>query len=130
MRSTFKTDSIETERAGARIGLLIGGVMLAGLAVFGLRRALSNDSGQVHAVTMEAMKFAPASVQIRPGDQVTFKNNDLVPHTVTAKPAGVFDSGVVKPGESWTIALQTGGTIHYGCTLHPMMEGEIVVARP
>ena len=90
--------------------------LLIAFAIMGAGPAFASDPGQIHTVTIEGM-----------GDKVVFENKDLFPHTATAKPARVFDSGIVKPGESWTFTPRTAGQIRYICTLHPMMEGEIVV---
>ena len=101
--------------------------LLIAFAIMGAGPAFASDPGQIHTVTIEGMKFSPSTVRIRVGDKVVFENKDLFPHTATAKPARVFDSGIVKPGESWTFTPRTAGQIRYICTLHPMMEGEIVV---
>jgi plastocyanin len=89
---------------------------------------LANAAGRTHVVVMEGMKFSPPTLRIQKGDTVVFKNNDLVPHTATAKERGVFDSGIIKPGESWTLAPTFHATVPYVCTFHPMMEGRIEVA--
>ena len=39
-----------------------------------------------HIVTIENMRFSPATLTVRPGDWVVFKNQGIVPHTVTEKP--------------------------------------------
>lgn len=104
---------------------------LASLALMGWWDASASaaETGKAHVVQMEGMKFSPASVRIQPGDRVIFKNADLVPHTATSKGAALFDSGAIKPGESWTVSPPAGRTIRYACLYHPMMEGEIVVGK-
>ena len=54
---------------------------------------------------------------------------DLVPHTATAKPTGAFNSGLISPGDSWTLLPKRTGTFLYVCTFHPMMTGEITVEK-
>jgi plastocyanin len=66
-------------------------------------------------------------VHVQRGDSIVFKNDDFLPHTATALPAGGFDSGMIKPGESRTLADPVLESTHYHCTYHPTMEGEIVV---
>ena len=110
-------------------------VALAWAAVVpGARHAFAQDARQpkTHVIVMENMRFTPSTLEISPGDRVTFKNSDLVPHTATtkAKQPFSFDSGNVKPGESWTVSLHAREPIHYACTFHPMMEGVIVVKAP
>lgn len=74
------------------------------------------------------MRFVPATLHVRPGDAVTFKNADLVPHTATAKTAGGFDSGLINPGATWTLQPASTGSLEYRCILHPTMTGVLVVA--
>ena len=87
----------------------------------------AQEKSTTHVVVIENMKFSPNALRVRIGDRIEFKNRDLVPHTATAKPAGVFDSGVVKPGESWVFAAKEAGTFDYTCTFHPMMKGRFTV---
>jgi plastocyanin len=104
--------------------------LLVAASMLGRWQAAANGTSRVHTVTMEGMKFVPSTVWIRPGDHIVFKNNDLVPHTATAKQEGGFDSGVVKPGESWTFTPQRTGRFNYVCLFHPMMEGKIEELKP
>lgn len=78
-----------------------------------------------HVVTIEGMKYEPATVQVKPGDQVTWRNKDVVPHTATAK--GVFDSGAIAPGKSWTWTAQGKGAKEYVCVYHPGMKASVVL---
>jgi plastocyanin len=70
--------------------------------------------------------FEPADAAIEPGDTVTWTNNGAVPHTVTAD-NGLFDSGVLNPGESYTVDFDGQGTVTYYCTIHPEMRGSLTV---
>ena len=70
--------------------------------------------------------FEPADAAIEPGDTVTWTNNGAVPHTVTAE-NGLFDSGVLDPGESYTVDFDGQGMVTYYCTIHPEMRGSLTV---
>ena len=72
-----------------------------------------------HTVTIEAVQFQPAVVDVKRGDSIVWVNKDPFPHTVTAD--GKFDSKEIKPGESWTYKVQQSGNLPYICTLHPTM---------
>ena len=80
---------------------------------------------ETHTITMEGVKFAPATVTVKAGDRVVWNNKDVVPHTVTAK--GVFDSGAVAVGKSWSHLAPRPGTYDYVCTFHPGMKATLVV---
>jgi plastocyanin len=78
-----------------------------------------------HVVTIEGMQFHPATVTVRAGDRITWRNQDVVPHTVTA--AGRFDSGSVAGGKTWSWTARTRGRHDYVCTFHPGMKGTVIV---
>ena len=60
-------------------------------------------------------------------------NVDGVPHTVTSGSQGVaeegFDSGNIVPGQSFVLRFDQPGEYSYTCTLHPSMNGKIIVAE-
>jgi plastocyanin len=89
--------------------------MAAGLALAAVR----------HDVKIENMQFAPATLAVQRGDTVTWRNSDLVPHTVTA--AGKFDSGNVAPGKTFSRKMDLPGGYDYICSYHPGMKGRIEV---
>jgi plastocyanin len=68
---------------------------------------------------------------VTPGTQVTWTNQDDVPHTATADD-GLWDSGLLQPGESFSFTFTGGGTFAYRCNIHGagMMSGTIVVSGP
>jgi plastocyanin len=78
-----------------------------------------------HVVTIEAMQFRPATLAVKPGDQVVWENRDLVPHTATA--ARQFDSGEIGANKRWTWTAREQGSYAYDCTYHPGMKGTVVV---
>jgi plastocyanin len=77
-------------------------------------------------VTIEGMKFNPERLEVAAGDTVVWKNNDLVPHTVTASAARV-ESGEIAPNKSWRFVAKKKGEMPYICRLHPVMKGVLVV---
>lgn len=78
-----------------------------------------------HEVTIDGLKFQPASVTVHRGDKVVWRNKDVVPHTATA--AGKFDSKDIAVGKSWTWTPKAAGTYDYICTYHPGMKGTVIV---
>ncbi|MBA4169310.1 MAG: cupredoxin family copper-binding protein [Chloroflexi bacterium] len=80
-----------------------------------------------HAVEIADFAFAPATLTITVGDTVTWTNEDAVAHTATST-TGVFDSGDLEQGESYSVTFTAPGTYDYLCTPHPSMTGRVVVA--
>lgn len=76
--------------------------------------------------------FDPASLPVKVGTTVVWTNQDAAAHTVTsgdpsAGPSGAFDSGLIKPGDTFKHTFTTAGTTSYFCTIHPWMTGKIIV---
>jgi len=79
-------------------------------------------------VSIEDDAFDPATNSIAPGTTVTWVNNEEEPHTVTAD-NGLFDSGRLDPGASYSVWFDGSGTVAYHCTPHPYMTGSLVVGE-
>ncbi len=79
-------------------------------------------------VAIEGFAFAPRTVKVKPGDTISWTNDDAAPHTVTAKSGGDMDSGTMAQGASFEFTASEPGTISYFCTIHPSMVGTIEVA--
>ena len=72
------------------------------------------------------MQFVPERLEVAAGDRITWTNRDIVPHTVTARAAGI-ESGELAQGKSWTYVARRKGEIAYICRLHPVMHGRLIV---
>lgn len=71
--------------------------------------------------------FLEASLTVAAGATVGWENrDDGVPHTVTFSEGGP-DSGVLQPGETFSVHLDFAGTYGYVCEIHPSMRGRIIV---
>lgn len=78
--------------------------------------------------TPDEAVFEPRIISVEEGGNVIWKNTDSSAHTVTStEPAGVFDSGVMGPGEEFTFAFRASGTFDYFCAIHPIMIGNVQV---
>ncbi len=78
------------------------------------------------SVTIESFLFNPASLTIKAGETVTWTNKDSVAHTIT-EDKGIFDSGSVNSGATYSFTFKTAGTFTYHCAIHPSMTGKIIV---
>lgn len=75
-------------------------------------------------VTIRNLTFTPRSITVKAGDTVTWTNRDTTTHTVSGTD---FVSGQIAPGQSYSHKFGTAGTYQYVCTIHPSMEGIVVV---
>jgi plastocyanin len=106
------------ERLSYIITLLVIGLLL------GVTSAGAQSNQQT--VSIRDFSFQPAQLSVEPGTTVTWTNEGNEPHTVTAD-NGLFDSGVLYPGDSYSVQFDGMGTLSYYCTLHPSMRGGITV---
>jgi plastocyanin len=86
----------------------------------------SEAAGTVQKVTIDGFAFHPPSLTIKQGDTVEWHNTDPVPHTATAKDAGL-DSGDIAPNATYRFTAKKKGRFAYLCTLHTIMKGELIV---
>lgn len=75
--------------------------------------------------------FSPATLTIKAGTTVTWKNTTAAPHTVTSDDGKSFDSGTSKPiaaqNGTFSFTFTTPGTFAYHCEIHPFMKAKIIV---
>lgn len=96
---------------------------------FGHREEAATDTatGPVAAtVNLQGMAFRPDRIEIQRGQTIEWKNDDPLPHTVTAND-GSFTSPLIEPGKSWRHTFTQPGEYAVHCTPHPFMHSVIVV---
>ena len=77
-------------------------------------------------VAISDFRFAPASVTVPAGTEVSWRNDDPTQHTVTAD-GGEFDSDILDPGGRFAFAFEKAGVFQYVCNIHPNMKGTVKV---
>lgn len=75
-------------------------------------------------VEVDDSRFSPGELRIDVGDEVQWTNRGDEDHSVLADDSS-FDSGRVKPGETYERRFEEAGTFPYHCELHPEMTGVI-----
>jgi plastocyanin len=86
----------------------------------------SSPSGAVQ-VAMENIQFTPETVTVKVGQRITWTNEDGVQHDVESTSGEKVDSELFGEGGTFSFTPTKAGTIEYVCTVHPGMEGTIVV---
>lgn len=103
------------------------------------KAAMSKDSITQVAMTKVAMTgeakvaianfaFTPETLTVRPGQAVTWANNDGAPHGL-AYADGAPGIDLLLPGKTFTRTYPKTGTFDYVCSVHPYMRGRVVVAE-
>jgi plastocyanin len=106
------------------IGLLaITGLSVTVVGVAPSQRAGAQAAGP--AITINDFQYDPADLAVKVGDTITVTNNDVTPHTVTAKD-GSFNADVPANGTA-TFTVSAAGSFPYYCTYHNSGHNEAKV---
>lgn len=102
------------------------------LILLNLSRLFSNSSVKniwVSDPPVDIINFAflPHLIKIAPGETVTWTNRSDANHTVTSN-EGLFESGVLAPGATFSHTFTNTGVFPYHCSIHSSMRGQIVVS--
>jgi plastocyanin len=111
-------------------------VIVAALAVAlgaGATPASSQHGGEPAAgaaipVSIGFDAVSPPHIDVLIGDTVTWTNDSVRTHTVTADD-GSFDSGRVIPSERFSHGFPAAGVAAYHCVIHPFIRGDVRVNR-
>jgi plastocyanin len=80
-------------------------------------------------VALTRSGFVPATARIVAGDTVTWTNNDTVNRSVVSN-SGLFSSGILTPGESFSHTFAQRGTYGYRDGTRTRVRGTVVVRLP
>jgi len=86
----------------------------------------AEKSATVHVVNIKNMQFSPNKLQVRVGDEITWINKDIVPHTATAMDKS-WDSSNLARGESYSLIVDEETLTEYFCVYHPNMVAQIEI---
>lgn len=106
------------------LGLIALSVAGAGWARAPMRGA--EASPRMHLVAIKGFAFTPVKTTVALGDTISWANEDIVIHTITADTAR-WDSGDLTTGKRFRMVAAKRGTLAYHCELHPNMKGTLVV---
>ena len=81
-------------------------------------------------VSIKDFAFSPAKIEIKAGTAVTWTNEDSAPHTVAATRSddldatlsGLFASGDLQQGDTFSYTFDKAGDYYYECTIHASMK--------
>lgn len=80
-----------------------------------------------NAVYIQNMAFSPDTLRVTVGSTVTWTNMDGVTHTAT-QTGGLFNSGNIAAGSSYSYTFATAGSYTYHCLIHSMMKSAVIIA--
>ena len=115
------------KRMSARLfGLAIGALVAASAGTGGAQQPAKATPTEI---TIDNFAFAPATLTIARGTQVTWVNHDDEPHTVVSASKELsFKSQALDTDDKFSFTFDKAGTFEYFCSLHPYMKAKVVVA--
>jgi plastocyanin len=138
---------VKAEHATFRVKGMIMYLSLLSVPLAALATTKSLAARPAIVVEMQDVppSFQPGRSTIKAGDTIEWKNIGAQLHHVTTDPSAAlkkgdvsnppgakpFDSGFLKPGESFSETFSVPGTYRYTCAVHEAkgMNGEIVVQK-
>jgi plastocyanin len=78
-------------------------------------------------IGIDNFQFTPPTLEVKAGTRVAWVNDDDVPHLIASSTGKFKSSQVLDTGGRFELTLAKAGTYPYFCSLHPMMQGTIVV---
>ena len=78
-------------------------------------------------VWIQGMTFTPITLTVISGTTILWTNKDVISHTVTSD-AGLFDSGTLKSGDTFSYTFSAAGPYTYHCSIHSTMVGSVIVS--
>jgi amicyanin len=80
-----------------------------------------------NTIRIKNLAFDPTGITVKMGSTVRWVNQDSVPHRIVFTDGA--DSTVLAPSQSWSRKFDQAGTYDYSCTIHPTMQGTVIVER-
>jgi plastocyanin len=114
------------------LALLVWGGSASPAAASTKVQALGLKKGPVvHTVRITEVNgrfaFQPATLIIKVGDIVVWKNTTFAPHTVTSNTGAFKTRGILSMNQSFRFTFNRVGTFRYHCNIHPYMMATIIV---
>ena len=82
------------------------------------------NGGADVVVEMHDDFFEPDTIEIEPGDSVTFRNEGQTDHTAEALDGSWELESVLASGDEETVVIEEAGEYHFFCRFHSTTAGE------
>jgi plastocyanin len=104
-------------------------ILIAGSSLWSLSAALGISSAQARPVaagdvSIVDFAFVPAAITVSVGSAVNWLNTGAVTHTTTSD-IGLWNSGDLGPGGSFSYTFDLPGVYLYHCAIHFGMTGTV-----
>lgn len=107
------------------VAFATGAVHASGGRITNLKKGIASTH---HVIAIEQFRYSSVSLDAALGDKITWKNNDIVPHTATAE-NGSWDTGELKYGETYSLIVVENMGLYYYCRFHPIMAATLQLVQ-
>lgn len=111
----------------ARHRMVMCSIVLALAATLGGHAASVAAAERRVVIEIRGSKFVQENASLRTGDTVIWRNQDIVPHTATARDAS-WDSGLIPAGGEWQMVVSDETSSDYYCAFHPSMIAALAIS--
>jgi plastocyanin len=80
-------------------------------------------------VTIDNFAFNPKTVTVKAGSKLTWRNRDDVPHKIQSTDNRFAGSPLLDTKAVYSVSFTESGEFPYFCSVHPVMQGKVVVTR-
>jgi plastocyanin len=84
-------------------------------------------SNEGTTVRISGFAFTPATLRVKTGTTVTWKNSDPAPHAVRSTANSTLESKQLGRGATYSHRFDRAGAFPYVCAIHPQMKARVVV---
>ena len=107
---------------------VLGGALRGALTLLAARVLPAFAQEKPAEINIDNFVFSPETLTVAAGTKVTFTNRDDIPHTVVSQATPpIFRSHALDTDEFYTYVFDKPGSYPYFCSLHPHMQGTVVV---
>ena len=91
------------------------------------------SSGEGTDVPANIQNFTHQELAVQVGDTIVWTQQDQTTHTTTSGTPGnldgIWNSGTLQQGQTFSVTLTEAGTFPYFCTIHPSMTANVTVTE-
>ncbi len=106
--------------------ILLCALLAAPLPMPSLAAARAEREANPPLVHIDNFTFSPQEISVPRGGTVTWVNDDDIPHALAASDKA-FRSKAMDTDEQFSFTFNKPGTYAYFCSLHPHMQGKVIV---
>jgi 3',5'-cyclic-AMP phosphodiesterase len=108
---------------------LEGGILTAGVGAGASTTAARIDPATIppNQIAIDNFSFAPPERRVAAGTKIQWVNRDDIPHRIGSADAKFPLSPVLDTNQGYTYTFAKPGTYKFFCTLHPTMQGVVIV---